>query len=187
MRDLADTNYKRDLTAAKARSQVRDALADKATVAYVMRRVAEGDSIKRIAASLSLDYYIFHRMLKANQAENLAAARAARAEELAEKNLTLADEIQEGLVEPSAGKAAAGIRQWYAERTDSENWGQKSSVDVNHKGVIGLHLEALQQFVDQPLEGEIEDAEYEEVEDGAEAEDEEPAASEEVPDTHPLL
>lgn len=187
MKTVEDNGHVRNQAIIQARARVRNAVNDQNVVEWVMTQVAQGKKMVTIARALDVDYSLFHQMMKARYSEKLAAARAARAEDLVEKNLELADEIQEGRVDAKAGNAAAGIRQWYAERADADSWGRQSSVNVNHKGVIGLHLEAIQQLAHVPLEGEVEDAEYEEVEDRPEGPDEGPEASEEVPDTHPLL
>lgn len=186
MKTVEDNGFVRDQAIIQARSRVRQAISHKPTVEWVMTQIAAGAKLRNIARSLDVDYSLFHRMLREKHGDDLAAARSAHAEEVVAKNLELADDIQEGLIEAKAGTAAANIRQWYVERAAPDEWGKQSSVNVNHKGVIGLHLEAIQQLSHIPLEGEVEDAEYEEMPDEPEEQDEGPEADQD-PEDHPLL
>jgi len=161
----------------RSRSKMRQLLKDPDWVDDVMEDIAAGVRMTEIARMNGVKFSIFHTALKNAVRERLEAARAAFAEEQIHKNLELADDMQAGRVEPAAGKAAAGIRQWYAERASNDDWGQKSTTNVNVKGAIGLHMEALKQFTDEPLVGE-----FEEVED---AEDSSPAVTDSR--RHPLL
>jgi hypothetical protein len=144
-----------------SRDRMRQLIKDPEWIDGVMDQIAEGAKLKELARQAGVKYNVFYHFLKTHAADKLAAARDAYADEQIHRNLELADDMQAGLVDASAGKAAAGIRQWYAERASNETWGQKSTTNLNVKGVIGLHLEALKQFKDEPLEGEFVEVEEE--------------------------
>lgn len=137
-------------------------LADPDWVDKAMDEIAGGANLSDLARANNVRYEVFYRKLKGRYADRYADAKAAHAEMQVYKNLETADAVEDGSVEPSAAKVSAGIRQWFAERAANETWGQRSTTNLNVKGVIGLHMDAVKQFVDQPLV--VEDAEFEEVE-----------------------
>lgn len=146
-----------------SRERTRQLLADPQALETLFEDIAAGRRISDLARKHGIRYNILYRALTNAHGDRVAAARAAYAEDTVYSNLELADDLQQGRVDPAAGRAAAGIRQWFAERASNEQWGQRSTTNVNVKGIIGLHLEAIQQLADVPLEGEVEDADYEEV------------------------
>ncbi len=168
---------------APGRTKMRALLADRERRARVWDQIAEGMSVADIARLNGIPYLIFYRVIKDQCGDEYAAARAAYADSLVKKNLDLADSIEAGRVGAPEGKAASGIRQWYAERADPDTWGQKSSMNVHHTGVIGLHMQALRDF-QQEQEVEAEDAEFEEVVDYDERE---VPTQQDDPAGHPLL
>lgn len=143
--------------------------------ADLLERVAEGYSLGKIAKMHGIEPVIFYRVVMQAMRDEVRAAREVYAEQLVEKNLELADEVQEGRVAGTDAKVAAGIRQWYAERAASEEWGQKSTTNVNIKGVVGLHFEAIKQLnalgdPDEALDAvDAEDADFEEISGGQSA------------------
>lgn len=150
---------------ANQRARVRRYLSNTNALESVLADVAEGTKVTDVAARLNVEYQALYSVLSGTYKEQYRAARAAYAEILAEKNLEIADKIERMEMPHEAGKAAVGIRQWHMERTAGEQWGQRSSVDVTHKGVVGLHLDAIRQLTDEPIEAEVEaeDADFEEV------------------------
>lgn len=159
--NYGEVREKQIATLADQRARVRRYLSNTNALESVLADIAEGAKVSDIAARLNVEYQALYNVLNGTFKEQYKAARAAYAEILAEKNLEVADKIERLELPHDAGKAAVGIRQWVMERTAGEQWGQRSSVDVTHKGVVGLHLEAIRQLADEPLEGE-----YVEVEDG---------------------
>lgn len=149
------------VTLADQRARARRYLSNTNALESVLADIAEGTKVTDVAKRLNVSYQALYTVLNGTYKEQYRAARAAYAEILAEKNLEVADKIERLEMPHDAGKAAVGIRQWHMERTAGEQWGQRSSVDVTHKGVVGLHLEAIRQLADEPFEGE-----YVEVEDG---------------------
>lgn len=147
---------------ARQRARARNLLAQPQVIDDIMERLAEGETITAIAQDYGVRYAAFYQILTNKYGDKVKAARAAHAEKVVSKNLMTADAVEAGRVDAAAGRTAAGIRQWYAERASTEDWGQKSSVDVNHRGVIGLHMEALKQF-NNDNEQPVEDAEFEEI------------------------
>lgn len=135
-------------------------LASRTALEKIMADVAEGAKVTHIAEAMNVSYEALYAVLNSKQyKERYQAARNAYAEYLAEQNLDVADKIESLHLPADAGKAAAGIRQWYIERTNPDRFGQKSSVNVTHKGVVGLHLEAIRELSREPLDGEFEEAE----------------------------
>lgn len=143
------------LALADQRQHVRRYLSNTHALEAVMADIAEGTKVTDIARRLNVSYQALYTVLTNTYKEQFRAARAAYAEVLAEKNLEVADKIQSLELPHDAGKAAVGIRQWHMERTAGEQWGQRSSVDVTHRGVVGLHLEAIRQLSEEPIEGEV--------------------------------
>ena len=143
------------------KQRARQYLSNKFALGSIMAEIAEGTKLTDIAARLNVDYASLYSVLTSTHKERYKAARAAFSESLAEKNLAMADAVEDQTLPADAAKAASGIRHWYMERVNPEQWGNKSTVDMNLKGVVGLHLEAIRQLADEPLEGE-----YEEVGDG---------------------
>lgn len=120
-----------------------------------MAQVAEGAKVSDLARSLNISYAALYGVLNSTYKEQYQAARAAYTEMLAEKNLDMADKVEKGDLPPELAKASAGLRQWYMERVANEQWGQRSSMDVTHKGVVGLHLEAIRQLSQETVDGEF--------------------------------
>ena len=139
--------------------------------------VAEGRPLTKIASRFGVDYGTLMRLLTTKYAEEYAIAKEMNSERLVEQNLQLAQDVIDGRVEPAAAKVASGIRQWYAERASNKNWGNKSAVDLNVKGTVGLHMEALRKVMEEPIDGEYVEVPQEET------------SSDEDDDTsgHPLL
>lgn len=165
---------------APGRTKMRTLLADPEKRTALWDAISDGAKIADLAREHRIPYLVFYRFLREQCSDEYSAARAAFADTLVHKNLEMADDIEQGRVGAPEGKASAGIRQWYAERADADTWGQKSSMNVHHTGVVGLHMQALKDFQsehEQEVEPEeVEYAEYEEVPD-------EPADA----DSHPLL
>ena len=138
------------------KTRVRRYLANTTACDAVFADIAEGTPVTKLAKRLNVKYHALYATLTTSPyREKYNAARAAHASKLAEKNLDLADKVENMEVPSEVAKTAVGIRTWYMERTDREQWGQKSSVDVTHKGVVGLHLDAIRQLANEPLEGEF--------------------------------
>lgn len=148
------------------RQKVRRYFSNSNALESVMADIADGTKVTDIARRLNVSYHAMYSVLNSTYKEQYKAARAAFAEILAEKNLAMADKVESLEMPHDAAKAAAGLRQWHMERTAGEQWGQKSSVDVTHRGVVGLHLEAIRQLSEEPLEGEYAEAEEVETEVG---------------------
>jgi hypothetical protein len=138
-----------------ARNQAQRYMANVTAREAVMDRIANGVRITRLADDLGLPYTALYAVLTSTYKDQYRAARAAYAELLAEKNLDMADKVERLEMPHDAARTAAGIRQWHMERSASENWGQKSTVDMNLKGIAGLHLEAIRQLSSEPIEGEF--------------------------------
>lgn len=160
---LSNTNA---LAMTPGRTRMRNLMADPEKRNQLWDSIAEGERVSDLARRHNIPYLIFYRYLREQCGDEYAAARAAYADTLIGQNLDLAVDIEEGRVGAPEGKTAAGIRQWYAERADSDTWGQRSSMNVHHTGVIGMHMQALKDF-QQEQEIEAEDAEFEEVTDDA--------------------
>lgn len=148
----------KSMTMHAQRQHVRRYFANANALEATLADIADGVKVTDIAKRLNISYHALYSVLTGTYSDQYKAARAAYAEILAEKNLNIADKIERAELPPDAGKAAVGIRQWHMERTAGEQWGQRSSVDVTHKGVVGLHLEAIRQLAGETLEGEYEEA-----------------------------
>lgn len=138
-----------------ARNKVERYLANSLAREAVMDRIANGERVTQLARDLGMPYAALYAALTGTYKDHYRAAKAAYAEILAEKNLAMADQVEKLQLPHDAAKAAAGIRQWHMERSASDNWGQKSTVDMNLKGITGLHLEAIRQLSSEPIEGEF--------------------------------
>ncbi len=147
---------------ADQRQKVRRYLTNTNALESVLADIAEGTKVSEVAARLNVSYHAMYTVLNSTYKEQYRSARAAFADRLAEKNLDVADKIESQEIPHDAGKAAVGIRQWVMERSAGEQWGQRSSVDVTHKGVVGLHLDAIRQLTDEPIDGEYVEVEHEE-------------------------
>lgn len=147
---------------ADQRAHARRYLSNHHALEAVMADIAEGTKVTDIAKRLNVSYQALYSILSGTYKEQYRAARAAYAEILAEKNLDMADKVERLELPHDVAKTAASLRHWHMERTAGEQWGQKSSVDVTHRGVVGLHLEAIRQLSAEPIEGE-----YVEVDDGS--------------------
>lgn len=139
---------------AEDRASVRRYFSNRNALEAVMADIATGTKPTDIAARLGVSYQALYSVLTGSFKDQYKAARAAFADLLAEKNLDMADKVENLQMPADAAKTAAGLRQWHMERTAGEQWGQRSSMDVNHRGVVGLHLEAIRQLSSEPLEGE---------------------------------
>lgn len=149
---------------APSRTKMRTLIADPEARNEMLDAISVGTPLAELARRYGIRYSVFYSQLRDKMPDEYAAARAAYAESLVQRNLELADDVQDGRVPAQEAKVAAGIRQWFAERADSDTWGQKSSMNVHHTGVVGLHMQALKEFQDQHRQHEeIEDAEFEEV------------------------
>jgi len=161
--NYGEMSHRQALTAKEQRQSVSRYLANETAREYVLERIAGGEPITRIAEEMNLPYSALYAVLTRQFADQYRAAKAALAESLAEKNLAMADRVENLELPHDVAKAAAGIRHWYMERASSENWGQRSTVDMNVKGVVGLHLEAIRELSKEPIEGdftEVEEDEY---------------------------
>lgn len=141
-------------TLADQRARVRRYLSNTNALESVLANIAEGAKVSDIATQINVSYQALYSVISGTYKEQYRAARAAYAELLAEKNLDMADKVERLELPHDVAKTAAGLRQWHMERTAGEQWGQRSSVDVTHKGVVGLHLEAIRQLSGEPIEGE---------------------------------
>lgn len=162
------------------RQKVRRYLSNSNALASVMSDIADGTKVSDIAKRLNVSYSALYGALTSTYKEDYRAARAAFAELLAEKNLDMADRVEALQLPQDAAKTAASLRQWHMERTAGEQWGQKSSVDVTHRGIVGLHLDAIRQLTNEPIEGD-----YVEVEDGLDDVDDDGGGAGSVADVSP--
>lgn len=152
--DIINRDAKDRLT---MRQQAEQYLANRFALEAMMERIANGEKVTRMAKEIGVSYPALYSALVSTHRELYQAAKAAHAELLAEKNLDLADKVESLEVPHDAAKAAVGIRQWHMERSAAKEWGQKSTVDMNIKGVAGMHLEAIRQLASEPIEGEFEE------------------------------
>lgn len=148
--------------------KVREYLNSPERESYIMAWIAEGGRLTQIAELIGVRYSDLYRVLTTDKRAEFMAARAAHAEIIAEKNLEMADDVEEGRTPADAANAAAKIRNHYQEHTSPDTWGKKSSLDLNVKGITGLHLDAIRQLSDEPLEGEFEEVDEAEDLDGEE-------------------
>lgn len=128
--------------------------ADQSFAHDCIARIACGDSIRALAAENDIPINTFWHWITKEHGGEVAAARKVVAAQLADQMKESADRVEDGELNPKAAQTAASIRQWLASRYDRETFGDKSSVDVTHKGISGLHLEAIRQLAHEPLEGE---------------------------------
>lgn len=152
----------------------------------VFDRIAAGEQIARIARNYGCRYSDLYNYLKNKCPDQLSAARAAHADAKIHQSLSDADRVSKGLMDPTAARTAAGIRQWYAERVDQDRWGQRSSVNVHHTGVVSMHVEAIRAIngFDGAGTDDVEDAEYTVTEESEQQGEDAPPVDVE---NHPLL
>ncbi len=168
--------------------------ADPAFAADCISRIACGDSIRALAAENDIPINTFWHWITKEHGGAVAAARKVVAAQLADQMKEAAERVEAGELNPKAAQTASSIRQWLAARYDRETFGDKSSVDVTHKGIVGLHLEAIRQLANEPIDGEwanvndempagggLERSEYGKVDEEDDDEDGHPL------DCHPLL
>lgn len=154
---------------------------------FVLEWIAAGKPLTKLAEFVGLRYVDLYRVLTTDNRADYMAARAAHSERLTEANLHMADEVEALNLPSDAARTASGIRQWHMERAAPEEWGKKASLDVTHKGVVGLHLDAIRQLASTPLEGEYTEVleEADPLPPANEDEDDEPQPQ--PPKEHPLL
>lgn len=128
--------------------------ADQGFAQDCIARIACGDSIRALAAENDIPINTFWHWITKEYGNEVAAARKVVAAQLADQMKEAAERVEAGELNPKAAQTASSIRQWLASRYDREAFGDKSSVDVSHKGITGLHLEAIRQLAHEPLEGE---------------------------------
>jgi hypothetical protein len=79
-------------------------------------------------------------------------AREARANFHATRIDRMADEVEQGVLDPQAARVAGDFRKWLASRQDPKQWGDKIQAEVKTLDVTQLHLEALRRTIDGTAE-----------------------------------
>lgn len=151
-------------TKAEKRQKLLNLMSHPGAQASIMQRIANGDRIKDIADGMGVGYHMLLGVLRTDFQDEFREAKEAHAEDLAMRNLQMADDVEGDRLSPEKAKTVAGLRQWYMERAAPEHWGQKSTVNMNVKGMAGLHMEAIRELSRREEAEEITDAEYTEVE-----------------------
>lgn len=162
--------------------------ADPQFLEAVLAEVAAGGSLADVAAVRDIPYTTLHRWLTSQHADRLAAAREAKAMGHVERMQWLADEVEAGRIEPNAARVSGDLRKWLAAKLDGKTWGDVNRIDMQVRGVVDLHVQAVRQFV-QGAAGEAVDAEYDEIDDIPSGPASEPGdePTETIQHDHPLL
>ena len=85
-----------------------------------------------------------------------ARAREARASYHAARIDKMADDVENGLIDPTAARTSADMRKWLAARMDPKQWGDRIQADIKTLDVTQLHLEALRRTISGQAELVIE-------------------------------
>lgn len=121
-------------------------------------RVSHGLSLVEYARTREVSYKRMMARIKADGelAQRLEEAKHARAWGYFEDVDRLTMMVQEGKIEPNAGRVVLQSRQWQAKMMDQGAFGDKQQVEMKVQDVTQAHLEAVRRMAaPQVLEGEL--------------------------------
>ena len=101
------------------------------------RKIAEGKSVRNCITDLNCSAWMFYEGIKNNTklSEHYAHARKLQAEASFEHILSLADKVENGLIEPNAARVAIDTYKWVAARLHPQVYQERTSllgnVDAN--------------------------------------------------------
>lgn len=133
-------------------------------VEQIVQRVADGDSIQKMAEELGVSRSFLSWKINSipGVKDALIKARRSRAEKWAEEALRIADEVDADPNQINKAKVRIDARKWLAGVDDPERFGQKQQ-QVNIS-IGGLHLDALRKVqadlakvADKTIEGAAND------------------------------
>jgi hypothetical protein len=98
----------------------------------VFERVSNGESLASCLRSIPCSFGKFYDGLKTNKeySENYARARKNQAESSFEKILSLAQRVENGLLEPQAARVAIDTYKWVAARLHPQVYADKPLLDI---------------------------------------------------------
>jgi hypothetical protein len=134
----------------------------------IVERVAEGDSLKKIADEIGISRSFLSWKVNAipGVKERLVEARKARADKWGEEAIEIADSVEADPNQINKARLRIDSRKWLAGVDDPDRFGQKQQ-NVNIS-IGGLHLDALRKVqaeLSQPV-GQVIDGEAHDVTEG---------------------
>lgn len=116
--------------------------------------LADGGYISEFAQIEGIGYNWLLKNAKGRDkwAATFARAREARANYHATRIDRMADEVEQGVLDPQAARVSGDFRKWLASRQDPKQWGDKIQAEVKTLDVTQLHLEALRRTIDGTAE-----------------------------------
>lgn len=112
--------------------------------------IAEGYTLRRIAALATVEtgkeyssYYI-SRVLK-TYGEDYEEAKRLQALHHADRLGEIAEEVEQGKLDPASARVSSDNRKWLAARGDPRQYGDKIQADIQVTDMTALHMEALRQ------------------------------------------
>lgn len=113
---------------------------DKSMAEAICSRIALGDNINIISKEDEFPAQsTIYKWLDENEefAENYARARARRADSRSDRIDDYKRQCLSGLIAPDIARVVVDIEKWQAGK-ESSKYAEKQSVEVNHKGAVGL-------------------------------------------------
>jgi hypothetical protein len=129
----------------------------------LFEEIAGGMALMEFARIHDLPYTTVREWILKDDAlaQRFAHARSLRADRNAAAIERLAQEVEDGGLDPHRAKVSIDARKWIAERMDPQAFGQKQALDIKVQDVSKLHLEALRERmkpkVINPDEGDLGD------------------------------
>jgi hypothetical protein len=137
-------------------------------VGIIIRRVADGDSLQKIANELgvSRSFLSWKINMLPGVKDRLAEARRSRAEKWADDALDIADNVDADPNQINKAKLRVETRKWLAGVDDPERFGTKQG--QVHISIGGLHLDALRRVQSELAKpaGEVIEGEAQDVSEG---------------------
>ena len=121
-------------------------------------RVSHGLSIQEYAKTRDVPYKRMMARIKDDEAlsKGLAEAKHARAWGYFEDVDRVTDLVEDGKIDPNAGRVVLQSRQWQAKMMDRNTFGDRQQVDMKVQDVTQEHLDAVRRMsAPEVVEGEV--------------------------------
>lgn len=123
------------------RTLSKEQLLDMVATGWTQQRIA--DHVSELSRTPVSQYYVCKTLQSFG--EDYLQAKKAQALYHAERIAQIADNVEEGKLDPASARVASDNRKWVAARLDPSTYGDKVALDVAVTNVNELHLAAMRE------------------------------------------
>ncbi len=161
-RVLEEERTKFPLPTPNGRFPITEFLRDEEALEALFSSIALGNSVRQFCTEMSFPQSAITGITRAlaklkapdPREEQYRIAKAARANQFADRMLDMVEQVETGVMTPQQGSFCVRSLQWLAERMDPEHFSGRIQVDANVKvDTATSHLEAVRMMANMVKEG----------------------------------